>query len=178
MRYFCVLIAGVFLFLALSGCFRGRQGLSVIGYRNQMVFIKKDLFYRVGPLSGDWDGLKTGVKAAAFHNEKIGGTISTDAFCGASFEDLPLNVLTNQLFADTHRKNTEQGAELVLDGRGALRTVADGQVDGVPLKFDSVVVKKDGCTIDFIYIVPPENYLAGVKEFETFYGGFSFGKNI
>lgn len=164
----------VSLIFIFSACFHGRQTTSVIGYRHQTVFLNKDLYYKVGGLSLGWEKLKTNAKAAAFHRQDIGATISTDAFCGAGFEDLPLKVLTGQLFAGTGKRKILKEEEFTLDGRGALRTVATGETDGVPLKFDSVVLKKNNCTIDFVYISPPESYSAGVSDFETFYKGLNF----
>ena len=63
---------------------------------------------------------------------------------------------------------------MMLDGRGALRTISTGETDGVPLKFDSVVLKKNDCTIDLVYISKPENYSDNVADFEAFYNGFRF----
>ncbi|PIR16328.1 MAG: hypothetical protein COV46_08765 [Deltaproteobacteria bacterium CG11_big_fil_rev_8_21_14_0_20_49_13] len=139
-----------------------------------MVFLKKDLYYKVGELPPSWKWLKTHTKTAAFHNESLGATISTDAFCGSSFEDLPLKVLNSQLFAGTTDLKIKKETEFMLDERGALKTISTGSTDGVPLKFDSVVIKKDNCTFDFIYISPPESYADGVADFETFYLGMSF----
>ena len=162
------------LLLIIPGCFHGRPSHAVIGYRDGRVFIKKDSAYRVGKLPSSWHEFNTRAKAAAFHNDGIGGTISTDAFCGASFEDLPLKTLTGQLFAGVAKRGIIKEEEFVLDGRGALRTVSSGMVDGVSLKFDSVVVKKNNCTIDFVYIVPPENYSRGAADFEAFFMGLGF----
>ncbi len=155
-------------------CFHTRSGLSVTGYKNQRVFIKKDLSYKVGYLGPAWKEFKTGSKSASFHNDAFGATISTDAFCGGSFEDLPLKTLDGQLFAGMGKRVVSKSDEIVLDGRGALRTVSDASVDGVRLKFDAVTLKKDNCIFDFIYMAPPENYSSGVKDFETFFNNFSF----
>lgn len=164
---------GVFIIL-LSSCFHGRQNLSVIGYRHGQVFIKKGGSYKVGELPASWRMFKTGAKAITFHNDGLKATISTDAFCGASFEDLPLKILTGQMFAGVTKRSIIKEEEFLLDGRGALRTIAAGETDGVPLKFDSVIIKKNNCTIDLIYISPPENYSGGVSDFEIFFKGFVF----
>ncbi len=162
------------LLILFTSCFSHRQSVSVIGYRHQMVFLKKDLYYKVGALPEDWQKLDVHAKAAAFHNKGLGATISTDAFCGSAFEDAPLKTLTGQLFAGTAKHSIVSEREFQLDGRGALRTVSTGEVDGVPLKFDSVVIKKNNCTIDFVYMSPPEKYAGGVGDFETFFNGFRF----
>ena len=169
-----IIFALIAVLFSGTSCFRSKQGISVIGYRNQMVFLKKNVYYKVGELPKGWDHIRTSSKAASFYNESIKGTVSTDAFCGSYFEDLPLKTLTNQLFAGTNRAAPLMEKDFILDGRGAFRSVSTGKVDGVPLKFDSVVIKKNNCTIDLVYIVPPENYESGVGDFEVFFGGFKF----
>lgn len=174
MRKTGVFLGVVGLAVMFAGCMHGRQSHTVIGYRHDTVFIKKDRSYRVGALPSGWKAMKTFAKAIAFHNKETGATISTDAFCAGAFEDLPLRTLTGQLFAGTAMRKIVSENELMLDGRGALRTISTGEVDGVPLKFDSVVLKKNDCTIDFVYISPPERYSDGVSDFEAFFGGFRF----
>lgn len=164
----------IFLIL-LSACFsHTRQSLSVIGYRDGRVFLKKNNYYRVGELPLKWHEFSANVKAVSFYNKELGATISTDAFCAGSFEDLPLKTLSGQLFAGIGQRKILQEKEIILDGRAVLRTLSSGTMDGVAIKFDSVVLKKNNCTIDFIYIVPPQNYEAGIKDFELFYNGFKF----
>ncbi len=165
------IVSLVFLF---SACLHGRHTVSVMGYRNQMVFLKKNLYYHVGKLPADWHDFYSKAKVVSFHNDKLGATISTDAFCGSGFEDLPLRTLTGQYFAGIAKRKVVKETEFKLADRGALRTISTGETDGVALKFDSVVVKKNDCTIDFVYIAPPANYDAGASDFETFYNGFKF----
>lgn len=164
------------LFFIFAACLPAQKTASIIGYRNQQVFVKKDVAYRIGELPSSWRKFNVPAKAVAFHNDDLNATISTDAFCEGSFEDLPLATLTGQLFAGTAGHSIIKEGEFVLDGRGALRTISTGSIDGVGLKFDSVVVKKNNCTIDFVYIAPPENYEGGVKDFEKFYNGFGFNR--
>jgi hypothetical protein len=146
----------------------------VIGYRDGRVFLKKNLYYRVGRLPLAWREFSANAKAASFYNKELGATISTDAFCASSFEDLPLKILSGQLFAGIGQHRVLDEKTLTLNGREALRTLSSGTMDGVAIKFDSVVLKKNNCTIDFVYFAPPQNYEAGVKDFELFYNGFKF----
>jgi len=166
--------AAVVIALLFSGCFSSRQALSVIGYRHSHVYIKKNFFYKVGELSDSWKYLSTRAKAIVFHNQSLAASISTDAFCGSAFEDAPLHVLTSQIIAGQNEPQVTKTEEFMLDGRGARRTILNAKTDGVPLKLDVVVIKKNNCTIDFVYVAPPENYAAGVADFEGFFGGFKF----
>ena len=166
--------AAVVFALLLSGCLSSRQAISIIGYRNQHVYLKKDLSYKVGSLPDTWDYLSSRAKAVVFYNAGLRSSISTDAFCGSAFEDAPLHVLTSQIIAGQNDQQVTKTEEFMLDERGARRTILNAKTDGVPLKLDVVVMKKNNCTIDFVYVSPPENYAQGVADFENFFGGFKF----
>lgn len=118
--------------------------------------------------------MRTSAKAVAFHHDETGATISTDAFCGAAHEDLPLPNLMAQLFSGLPTEGVTKKMPLSLDGRGALREVSLRRVDGVLLQFDVVVLKKNNCTFDFVCTTPPGNYQSVVPAFESFFDGFSY----
>ena len=63
----------------------------------------------------------------------------------------------------------------MLDARGALRTEMRASLDGVPMHFVAIVLKKNGCVYDFININPSPLSSAGkqsVAEFDRFVAGF------
>jgi hypothetical protein len=53
-----------------------------------------------------------------------------------------------------------------------MHTVMSAKLDGVPLSFDAVVLKKDGCVYDFVDISAPTKFAANRATFATFVGGF------
>lgn len=174
-RLLFLLITGYWLLITgVSACIHKHPSIGVVGYKDQTVTIKGGEAYSVGPLSSKWRRLDVAAQAVAFYNDKAGATISTDAFCKSSFEDLPLATLTAHLFKGVDKYTVVSKKELDLNGRGALRTVASGEVDGVPLKFDTVVLKKNFCTFDFMLVTPSGGYERVVKDFEEFYKGFHY----
>lgn len=171
-------LLGVFLigilFLSTS-CLFGPTAKKVMSYRHDNVFLSGRDHFRVGSLPATWKRMRVKAYAIAFHNEGLGATIATDAFCGPAYEDLPLNLLTSHLLAGVEDYEIMGDSyEFMLDDRGALRTVATGKVDGVPFTFDIVVIKKNKCIIDFMCISPAGGYPMAAADFEQFYGGFHY----
>lgn len=128
--------------------------------------------YRIGELSADWRRIDVGDANLAFRHRE-GGTLLANSMCGADhIEDVPLDVLTNQLLFGVEERREIERKELTLDDRAALRTHLVGSLDGVPVELDLVVIKKDGCTYDFQLITGPAEYAARRPEFEAFFLGF------
>lgn len=162
--------------LACTSCLFGPTSKKVMSYRDGRVFLSDRSYYKVGGLPAPWEKMNVRTYAVAFHNDNYGATIATDAFCGPSFEDLPLNLLTTQLVAGVENVKEMKKENISLDGRGALRTIFKGSVDGVPLTFDIVVVKKNKCIIDFMCVSERDNQLAVESDFQNFYNGFVYTK--
>jgi hypothetical protein len=131
------------------------------------------LAFRVGALPDGWRRVSPGVGggAVAFHHA-AGGTIAAGASCDRS-DDAPLDVLTNHLLIGVEGRRDLAREELTLDGRAALRTRVEGRVDGVPVGFDLVVVRKDGCTYDLHLVAGPAAADARRPDFDRFLAGFA-----
>jgi hypothetical protein len=166
-----VLILSTFL---MSSCLFGPSVKKVMSYRHDSVYLTDRGHFRVGELPSSWKRMRVRAYAIAFHNREYGATIATDAFCGSAYEDLPLATLTSHLLAGVEDYKIESASEFTLDNRGALRTIANGSVDGVPLAFDVVVVKKNKCIIDFMCVAPVGNGHLAAADFEGFYGAFRY----
>lgn len=165
----------VLLFLWSSSCVFGPSTKRVMSYRYHNVYLAgKHDYYNVGALSAPWRRFRVKAYTIAFYNPDVGASISTDAFCGPGYEDSPLATLTSQLFAGVEDYKIVERIEFVLDGRGALRTTVAGSVDGVPLSFDIVVVKKNKCNIDFMCVAPQGSHSRVATDFETFFSGFHY----
>jgi hypothetical protein len=70
----------------------------------------------------------------------------------------------------TTERSIETQATIPFDGREAMRTTLDAKLDGVPMRYDIYVMKKDGCVYDLVYVAPPEPFVAGEPAFERFVG--------
>ena len=90
--------------------------------------------------------------------------------CGDA-DDVPLDVLTNHLLLGIEGRHERAREPLVLDGRAALRTQLDAQLDGVSVALDLVVLKKDGCTVDLYLVAPRAAFDERRADFDRFVRG-------
>lgn len=128
----------------------------------------------MGQLPDGWVRMKVSRRAISFYNESYKASISTDAFCGRSFSDRPLDALAGELSAVLAERETKWTEEMMLDGRGALRVFVEGKMDGVPVNMDIVVVKKDECNFDFVAVRPPNASQDVTFDFEGFFKAFQY----
>ncbi|HTM43898.1 MAG TPA: hypothetical protein VL137_03025 [Polyangiaceae bacterium] len=107
-----------------------------------------------------------------FRDEAASATIAVNGRCGKDADDVPLQSLTQHLFLQFTEKHPEGEQLIQLAGREALRSELSATLDGVPKHFIVVVLKKDGCVYDFLYISRDAPASADVAEFDTFVQGF------
>jgi hypothetical protein len=162
--------------LLVSGClFKKASSRGVMSYRSGRVFLQYGGYYYVGSLPEGWKRMDVSSKAVSFYNRSYGSSISTDAFCGRSFDDRPLDALAGELSsALSDDRETKWTEDMMMDGRGALRVFVTGTLDGVPVNMDIVVVKKDGCSFDFVAVAPPGAPEDVTRDFEGFFRGFHY----
>lgn len=145
----------------MAGC----AGSSFDGH----VYHQGDLFFRVGPIPSTWHPIEVDGALLTFRDDAAPATIAVNGRCGLDGDDVPLEALTHHLFLHfTDRKLISQ-ERLELDGRAALRTELDASLDGVPLHYRVVVMKKDNCVYDFMLMGPSGADSGG---FDRFVGGF------
>lgn len=129
------------------------------------------LAYRVGPLPAEWQPWHVKGAHLVFHH-RAGGTIAASGQCPAG-DDVPLAVLTSHLLFGIETRQ-ELGRDLfTLDGRQALRTRLLGELDGVPVALELVVLKKDGCVYDLQLIAAPSELAARQRDFAALVQGFA-----
>lgn len=150
------------------------RGPKVLGYRQGRVYLTGGESYRVGSLAAEWKRQKVGVRAATYLHRPTSAMLTSSAYCGASFEDLPLKGLMGHLFHGIALEKVLSTEALSLDGRGAVRQRSLRRVDGVAIYCDAVVIKKNHCSIDFILTAPIDRYAEIVPAFEQFFGGFHY----
>lgn len=61
-----------------------------------------------------------------------------------------------------------------LVGRDALRSRVHARLDGVEVHMELVLVKKNGCLFDLMYIASPQAFSAGVSDFRRVVDGFRY----
>lgn len=124
---------------------------------------------RTGTLPAAWQRVRDDGGSVAFHHTS-GGTIVSAISCGDA-DDVPLDVLTTHLLLGIEGRRERARQEFVLDGRAALRTQLDAQLDGVPVALDLIVLKKDGCTVDLYLVAPRPAFDERRLDFERFVRG-------
>lgn len=135
---------GTFALLLALGCGHGLRD----GY-----FSKGDIRYRVAAPPAGWRQLKLAGNDLAYVSTDKAHSIAVNATC-ENHEDPPLDVLTQHLLLGFTDRQSLQTETLMLDGREALRSRYVAKLDGIPVDLDLVVMKKDGCVHDFVYLSP------------------------
>lgn len=150
--------------LALAGCSSGLSG---------DVFRGAGYQFRIGALPERWHPIDVSFAPLAFRDEADGATIFVNARCGTDAEDVPLAALTQHLFLRFTEREILEQTVVPFDRREAMRSVVTAKLDGVPMKFETWVLKKDGCVYDLAYMASPAHFARGASEFERFVQGFT-----
>jgi hypothetical protein len=125
-----------------------------------------------GPEGRGWSKLETSHGLMAFRDEAQRATILVNGRCGKDGDDVPLSALTAHLFLQFTERAIESEETIPFDGREARRTLLSAKLDGVPLRFEAFVMKKDGCVYDFILMSEPGTFDAERGAFDAFVAGF------
>jgi hypothetical protein len=164
MRRPCPPLLAAVLLTAAAGCSSGLQ---------DNVYRGEGFAFRIAPPPETWKRVEVTHAALAYRDEGDEATVVVNGRCGLDGEDVPLDALTQHLFLRfTEREILEQKV-IPFDRREAMRTVLVAKLDGVPMKFDVWVLKKDGCVYDLDFMAPPARFARGAEEFERFVRGFA-----
>ena len=140
----------------------------------------KNSNYLVAPPSAPWHKLSVGedsnsidaMKAdLAYENPQTGAIISLNSLC-RKYSGSSLDSLTNNLVRGIENREVISRKETILDGQKALDTSFKGTVDKVDIMIRTVVMAKDSCTFDFIYVVIPKREGNNRGDFDTFLASF------
>jgi hypothetical protein len=108
----------------------------------------------------------------AFHTAEERQLVLVTGRCGLANDDVPLVSLTQQLLIGTTSRATLREERVPFDGREALRSFVVAKLDGVPRFFDMLVVKKNGCVVDFVRTGPPGDEHNGQEPFDALLASF------
>jgi hypothetical protein len=126
--------------------------------------------YRIGPSPAGWERVNVEGNDLAFFHDSL-GTIAVNSTC-EDYEDVPEQALMNHLLFGTQQRDYRVEETVTLDGRGALHSVVDFELDGVPLTIEVYLVKKDGCVYDLSRISSRAAFAAGRPQFQALVRGF------
>jgi hypothetical protein len=127
----------------------------------------------VPPPPARWQKLDRAGSALAFRDESAGATVLLGARCGLDGDDVPLSALTAHLFLQFTERRIDRQEVVPFDGREAMHTVLSAKLDGVSLRYDAWVLKKDGCVYDLVYFAPEHGFARGHEAFAELVRGFA-----
>ncbi len=128
--------------------------------------------YRTGTPGKGWSRVAPGGADRAWFNSKTGATIYFDSNCKARFEDKPLSDLITHLTFGMANGDPLREESLTVGGRSALLRVYSGELDGVAVQVGAVVIKKNSCIYDALYITSPSAFDSNMSSFRRVLKGF------
>ncbi len=131
------------------------------------VLRKGDLTLQLGPVPAGWKRIQVDGGDLAFRDDAREASALLDVRCLRE-DDAPLASLTAHLMMGTTDRAIDKQEIVAFDGREALHTLLAAKLDGVPMRYDIYVLKKDGCVHDIVYVAPPERFADGAQAFERF----------
>ena len=153
--------------LGIDACRGGGGGL------HGDTFYGNDFAFRMATPPAGWKLLSARRASVAYRDEAKAATVLVNGRCGLDGEDIPLSALTHHLFMRFTERQPAVEEIVPFDGREAMHTILLAKLDGVPMKFDAWVLKKDGCVFDFILMAPPDRFALTSSDFMRFVHGFS-----
>jgi hypothetical protein len=127
--------------------------------------------YRTGALGPEWQAVREKGAEVGWFNPALDAIIQANASCERA-DATSLESLTRQLLIGYTERRVISQERAMLDGREALHTVAEAKLDGVPMRFELYVLKRNGCVFDLSYAAPPARADGGRLDFHRFVAGF------
>jgi len=124
-----------------------------------------------GQLPEGWK--KTEVKglATAYYHAEYGATAGVAPLC-EGINDYTLGSLAQRELVGLEQREILEEKRVLVDGREALEWIVKGSVDGVEMRVNMVVFRKDGCVYDLNLVSKPESFDKARAEFQGFVTGF------
>jgi hypothetical protein len=137
------------------------------------VFETDELAFRLRTVPPAWRRIEADGVLLAFRDDEGLASVAVNGRCGKDGDDVPLQALTHHLFLYFSDREIHEQRRVPLDGREALYTDLTATLDGVEKRYTVVVLKKNGCVYDFMYVAPPSAPADGHDRFTTFVRGFA-----
>ena len=122
-------------------------------------------YYHVDAPSYRWQEIPETPADHAWRNVKLRSTIYVKANCGSYFEDRRLEDSILSLTRGLEISPPITQEEMRIDNRKAIFQVMDSEVDGVPVRLGMLIVSKNSCLYDFLFIAPRRYFAEGVPDF-------------
>jgi hypothetical protein len=122
------------------------------------------------PTSQDAATTTTEISDVAFQSKKTASIISLSSACRHSrdYEDKDLQTLTNTLLLGSSDVTLRDEKDLSLNGVPALQTTIEGKINGEEVKLRAVVIKRQTCVYDLVFVARPKTFDSNVEDFSHF----------
>lgn len=110
-----------------------------------------------------------------YQSSRSGSIISIDSACRSNSmkpQEVNLGQLTNQLLLGISNLRNKKEENLTIENETALQTTIEGEIEHQLMNLKTVVLKKNNCIYDFMYIARPENFKENEKDFSQFVYSF------
>jgi hypothetical protein len=152
-----------FSMLIVGGVTVGAVGCGAAAPRLEAgVYRQGDIAFRVGDIPPTWRPVHVEGATLAYRDETHRASILLDARCYRKDDDVPLLALTDHLVMGTTGREFASQETLPFDGREAMHSRLHAKLDGVLMRYDIFVLKKDGCVYDFVFVAEPGVAAPGV----------------
>lgn len=134
-------------------------------------FVRAGIRYHLDPPGTGWERVRFSGNDLAW-TDGGGRVIAVNSEC-EDHGDPPLKVLTDHLLIGFEQREVLSRNPVQLAGRAALHTSMLAQLDGVPVRLELLVLKKDGCVFDLTYLGPPDRTSQGLEPYHRLVDSFS-----
>jgi hypothetical protein len=125
----------------------------------------------------DWkkigaDKNSTDMSDLTFQSKKNSSIISLNSVCRETGDDNPaatdLKAVTHELLLGISNISDKTEKEITVSDTPALETTVQGQLNNQAMKLRAVVLRKNSCVYDLMYIARPERFNDDIEVFQTF----------
>lgn len=114
----------------------------------------------------------TEVPDVAFQSTKTAAVISINSSCrlGAEADHGDLRTLSNQLTYGISDVSHRAEQNLTVQAVPALQTSLQGRMNGNEIALKAIVLKRNSCVYDLLYMAPPQHFADNEQDFDRFVG--------
>ena len=155
----------VFLFVLLTGCATGRAPHGL--YRDEVNGFQVQL-----PRNG-WQVTESPGAALALRDTRSQARMAVAVSCPEQ-ETGPLPALVRHLFFGIRQVKQVRQERILLDGAEGLDTMITGRWEGAPVQIRSVVIRRQDCLYDLLYVAPSDAFGVRSADFDRFLNSWQF----
>jgi hypothetical protein len=114
----------------------------------------------------------TEIPDVAFQSSRTAAVISINSSCRptqrAELDHMDLQALTNQLTYGITDPAKRSERNLTIQSVPALESQVEGRMNGNPIAIKTVVLRKNSCVYDLLYMAPPAHFAENEPDFDHF----------